>query len=91
MFSAFQNILRFLVDFIADAVGIRSGCGNQEIQRLHSRVTGAFGHYIKQLSVRLRMKLIKHNPMDVEAMFGISFSGKYLIKAVCRKVHDAFL
>ena len=38
---------------IADAVGVRSGCGDEEIQRLHSRITGAFGHNIKQLSVRL--------------------------------------
>ena len=53
MFSAFQNILRFLVDFIADAVGIRSGCGNQEIQRLHSGIAGTFGHNIKQFPIGL--------------------------------------
>ena len=59
MFSAFQNILRFLVDFIADAVGIRSGCGDKRIQRLHSGIAGTFGHNIEQLSVRLFMQAIK--------------------------------
>ena len=82
MFSAFQNILCLLVNFIADAVGIRSGCGNQEIQRLHSRITGAFGHNIEQFPIGLRVKFIEHNPVDVEAVFGISFGGKHLIKAV---------
>lgn len=40
--------------------------------------------------VRLRVKFIEHDPMDVEAMFGISFSGKYLIKAVCWCVYNSF-
>ena len=76
---------------IADAVGVSSGSGNQEIQRLHSCIAGTFGHNIEQFPIGLRVKFIEHDPMDVEAMFGISFSGKYLIKAVCRKVYDAFL
>ena len=91
MLSAFQNVLCLLMYLIADAVSVRSGSGNQEIQRLHSGITGTFSHDIKELSVRLRMKLIKHNPMDVEAMFGISFSGKYLIETVGWDVHDTLL
>ena len=75
MFSAFQNILCLLVDFIANAVGIRSGCGDQEVKRLHSGITGTFGHNIKQLSVRLRMQFIKHNPMNVETVLGVGFGG----------------
>ena len=59
------------MNFIADAVGVRSGCGNQEIQRLHSRITGAFGHNIKELSVWLSVQLIKDNAVDVEAVLGI--------------------
>ena len=70
---------------------ICAGSCDQKKERLHSRITGAFGHNIKQLSVRLRVKFIEHDPMDVEAMFGISFSGKYLIKAVCRFVNQPFL
>ena len=35
--------------------------------------------------------LIEHNPVDVEAVFGISFGGKHLIKAVCWCVYNSFL
>ena len=89
--SAFQNVLCLLMYLIADAIGIRSGCGNQEIQRLHSGIAGAFGHNIKQLSVRLRMQFIKHNSVNVETMLGIGFCRKHLIKAVGRDVHDTLL
>ena len=91
MLSALQNVLCLLMNFIADAVGVRSGCGNQEIQRLHSRITGTFGHNIKKLSIRLRVKFIEHDPVDIEAVFAVCLGGKHLIKAVCRNVHDAFL
>ena len=91
MLSAFQNVFRLLMYLIADAVGIRSGCGNQEIQRLHSGIAGTFGHNIEQFPIGLRVKFIEHDPMDVEAMFGISFSGKHLIKAVCWCVYNSFL
>ena len=91
MLSAFQNVLCFLVNFIADAVGVRSGSGNQEVQRLHSGIAGTFGHNIKQLSVRLRMQFIKHNPVNVETMFAIGFSRKHLIEAVCWCVYNSFL
>ena len=91
MLSALQNVLCLLMNFIADAVGVRSGSGNQKIQRLHSRIAGAFGHNIKQLSVRLRMQFIKHNPVNVETVLGIGFCRKHLIKAVCWCVYNSFL
>ena len=91
MFSAFQNVICLLMYLIADAVSVRSGSGNQEIQRLHSGITGAFGHNIKELSVRLRVKFIEHDPMDVEAMLGVGFCRKHLIEAVGRNVHDTLL
>ena len=91
MFSTLQNVLCFLVNFIADAVGVRSGCGNQKVQWLHSCIAGAFGHDIKQLSIRLRMQFIKHHSVDVETMLGISFCGKHLIEAVGRDVHNTLL
>ena len=75
MLSALQNVLCLLMNFIADAVGVRSGCGNQEIQRLHSRITGTFGHNIKQFPIELRMQFIKHNSVNVETMFTIGFGG----------------
>ena len=91
MFSAFQNVLCLLVNFIADWICVCAGCGNQEIQRLHSGITGAFGHNIKELSVRLRVKFIEHNTVNVKAMLGIGFCRKHLIKAVGRDVHDTLL
>ena len=91
MLSAFQNVLCFLVNFIADAVGVRSGCGNQKVQWLHSGIAGTFGHNIKQLSVRLRMQFIKHNSVNVETMFTIGLCRKHLIEAVGWEVHDTFL
>ena len=91
MFSTLQNVLCFLVNFIADAVGVRSGSGNQEVQRLHSGITGAFGHNIKQLSVRLCMQFIKHNPVNVETVLGVGFCRKHLIETVGRCVYNSFL
>lgn len=41
--------------------------------------------------VRLRVKFIEHDPVDIEAVFAVCLGGKHLIKAVCRNVHDAFL
>ena len=76
---------------IADAVGVSSGSGNQEIQRLHSCIAGTFGHNIEQFPIGLRVKFIEHDPMDVEAMLGVGFCRKHLIKAVCRNVDDSLL
>ena len=91
MLSAFQNVLCLLMYLIADAVSVRSGCGDEKIQRLHSGIAGTFCHNIKQLSVRLRMQFIKHNSVNVETMFTIGFSRKHLIEAVGRNVHDTLL
>ena len=49
-------------------VGVCSGSGDQEIQRLHSGIAGAFGHNIKELSVGLSVQLIKYNTVDIEAV-----------------------
>ena len=46
-FTAFDNVLCFLVDLIADGLGIISGCGNKEVQWLHTSIAGTLGHNIK--------------------------------------------
>ena len=61
--------------FVADGIGVGSRSGDQKIQRLHSGITGALGHYVKKLSVRLSMKLIKDHTVNVKAVLGISLSG----------------
>ena len=73
MLPPFQDVHGLLMDFIADAVGVRPGCGNEEIQWLHPCIPGAFGHHVKKLSVRLGVQLVEHHPMDIEPMLGIGF------------------
>ena len=79
------------MDFIADGVCIVSGSGNQEIQRLHSGITGALGHYIKELSVRLGVQLVKDHTVDVKAVLRVGLGGEYLIEAVGRLIDDPLL
>lgn len=70
-FATLQNILGFLVRLIADAVGIRPGCGNQKIERLHPSVAGALGHDVKEFPVGLGMQLVKYHAVDVKAVLRI--------------------
>ena len=51
---------------IADGMCIRSCCCDQEIEWLHSRVTGALRHYIEQHPVGLGMQLVKYHTMDIK-------------------------
>jgi hypothetical protein len=64
------------VDFVANAVGVRPGCGNEKVQRLHPGIPGAFGHHVEQFPVGLGVELIKHHPVDIEPVLGIGFCGK---------------
>ena len=68
--------------FVTDRIGVRPCCGNEEIQWLHTRIAGTFGHYVEKLTIRLRMQLIKYHTMNIEAMLGICLSGENLIEAV---------
>ena len=80
MLPPFQDVHGLLMDFIADAVGIRPGCGNEKIQGLHPGIPGAFGHYIKKLSVGLGMEFIEHHPVDIKPVLGIGLT----MEACCR-------
>lgn len=60
-FSSFQDVFGLLVCFITDAVCIRFGGSNKKVEWLRSGITGAFGHNIKELSVRLSMQLIEYD------------------------------
>ena len=59
--------------FIADAVGIRSGSCDKEVERLRSGITRAFCHNIEELSIRLSVQLIKNNSVNVETVLGVGF------------------
>ena len=52
-----------------DAVLIFPGGGYKKIQRLHSSITRAFCHNIKEFSVWLGVKFVKHHAVGIETMF----------------------
>ena len=91
MFPPFQDVHGLLVDFVADAVGIRPGCGNKKVQRLHPGIPGAFGHHIEQFPVGLGVELIKDHSVDIEAMLGVGFCRKHLIETVGGPEYHPFL
>ena len=76
---------------ITDGMGVRPRRGDEEIQRLHPGVPGALGHDVKQLPVRLRVQLVKHHAVDVEAMLGIRLRRKHLVEGIGRRVDDPLL
>ncbi|MPM44026.1 hypothetical protein SDC9_90704 [bioreactor metagenome] len=82
MFSAVNDIQRFLMHLPADAILIVSGCCDKKIQRLHSRVTAAFGHDIKEFPVRLGMQLIKYHTVGVKAVFVTNIGRQHLVGAI---------
>ena len=41
---------------------------DEEVERLHSRIARAFRHNVKELAVRLRVKFVEYNTVNVEAM-----------------------
>ena len=51
--ASLDDVFGLLMDLIADGLRIIAGRGDEEIQRLHTSVAGAFGHNIKELAVRL--------------------------------------
>ena len=75
-----HNIQRLGVQFIADALLIRSGRGDNKKQRLLTGIAGAFGHNVIEFPVRLGMDLIKDETGNIQAMLGASLSGQHLIK-----------
>ena len=41
---------------------------DEEVERLHSRIVRAFRHNVKELAVRLCVKFVEHNAVDVESV-----------------------
>ena len=79
------------MDFVADGVRIVPSGRDQEVERLHSGVTGALGHNIKELSVGLGVQLVKDHAVDVEAVLRVGLGGEHLIEAVRRLIYDPLL
>lgn len=72
-------------------VGVVTCCGNEEVQRLHTSIAGALGHNIKQLSVWLRVQLIKDNTVGIEAVLITNVSRKHLVDTSRRLIDKPFL
>ena len=68
----------------ADAVLVISGGSDQKIQRLHSRIAAAFGHYVVELAIRLRMQLVEHHAVSIEAVLVANIGRKHLIDTAGR-------
>ena len=53
---------------VADGLCIRPCRCDEEVKRLHTRITGAFRHNVKELAVRLRVQFVEYNTVNVEAV-----------------------
>ena len=88
---ALKDVLGLLVRLVANGVGVGPGSGNQEVQRLHSGIARALGHDIKELPVGLRVQLVEHDAVDVEAMLRVGLRRQHLVEAVGGLVDDPLL
>ena len=91
VFLTRENVTRFLVLLVADTVGVSTCGGDEEVQRLGTRVTGAFRHHVEQGPVGLSVQLIKDDTGDVEPMLGVRLRREHLVEAVGRLVDDPLL
>ena len=87
--TAIQQIKCFHVQFVANALFIRAGRGDQEEQRLLTGITGTFGKDIVEFSVWLGMYLIQHQTRHVQTVLRANFSRQNLIESCVPVVHDA--
>ena len=90
-FATFDDVLGFLVNLIADGLGIVACRGNKKVQRLHTSITGTLGHNIKQFSVRLRVQLIEYNAVGIEAVLVSDISRKHLVDTACGQINQTLL
>ena len=76
---------------IADGIRIVPGCGDQEVKRLHPCIAGALQHDVKQLSVRLRVQLIKNNAVGIETVLVRHICRQHLVGTVGGQIGYLFL
>ena len=89
--ASLDDVLGLLVDLIADGLCIVSGCSDEEIQRLHPGVTGAFGHNIKELAVRLGVQLVKHHAVGVETVLVADIGREHLVDTARWLINEPLL
>ena len=86
---ALQDILCLGMILIADAVPVCTGRCNQEVQRLCSRIAGALGQDIHQVTVGLGMQLVQHQTGHIQSMLGSDFCRQHLIETHVGVIHQA--
>ena len=79
------------MDLIADGLCIVSGCSDEEIQRLHPGVTGAFGHDIKELAIGLRVQFVEHHAVGVEAVLVAHIGREHLVDTARWLINEPLL
>ena len=89
--STLDDIFCFLVNLIADGFRIVAGRGDEEIQRLHTGIAGAFGHNIEELAVGLGVQLIEHHAVGIKSVFVAHIGRKHLIDTACWLVNEPLL
>ena len=89
--APFEDVLRFLVRLVANGLRIRPRRRDEKIQRLHPGIARALRHDVKELPVRLRVELVEHHAVNVEAVLRVRLGGEHLVKAVRRQIHHALL
>lgn len=89
--ASLDDILCFLVDLIADGLCIVAGRGDEEIQRLHTGVAGAFGHDVKELAIGLRVQFVEHHAVGVETVLVADIGGEHLVDTARWLINEPFL
>ena len=89
--ATLNDIFCFLMYLIADGLRIIAGCGNEEIQRLHTGIAGAFGHDIKEFAVGLGVQLIEYHTVCIEAVLVADISREYLVDTARWLINEPLL
>ena len=90
-FATLDDVLGLLVDLIADGLRIVARRGDEEIQRLHTGVAGAFRHNIKELPVGLGVQFIEHHAVGVEAVLVADIGRKHLVDTARWLINEPLL
>ena len=59
--------------FIANGVCIRSCRRDEKVQGLHTGIARAFRHNVEEFSIRLGMKFVKDDTVDVKTVLTLGF------------------
>ena len=90
-FASLDDVLGLLVDLVADGLRIVAGRGDEEIQRLHTGVAGAFGHDVKEFAVGLGVQLVKYHAVSVKAVLVAHIGREHLVDTARWLINEPLL